>query len=125
MRPFQSYRFNMADTQRTYVKSATYLLEKFPSVAVLGARQVGKSTLLRQILPDAPLFDLERSSHLDRISADPEFFLAENPTPIILDEAQHSPALFEALRVAIDQNRGQQGQYLLSGSSSPELLLGC
>jgi predicted AAA+ superfamily ATPase len=83
---------------------------------------VGKSTLLAQVLPDAPRFDLERSSHFDRISSDPEFFLSESPVPVILDEAQRCPGLFEAQRVAIDQRHDRPGQYLLSGSSSPELM---
>ena len=112
----------MSDKIRAYIKPITFLLEQFPCVVLLGARQVGKSTLLRQVLPQAPFYDLERQTDFDRIDADPEFFLADHDQPIVLDEAQYCPKLFNALRVHIDRNRKQNGQFLLSGSSSPSLL---
>lgn len=98
------------------------MLDHFPCVAIIGARQVGKSTLMHQLFPNAPFFDLEKESDFLRISRDTEFFLQDNPTPLCIDEAQFCPQLFEAMRVKIDENRNQPGQYLLSGSSSPELL---
>lgn len=98
------------------------MLDHFPCVAIIGARQVGKSTIMHQLLPDAPFFDLERESDFARISRDTEFFLKDNPTPLCIDEAQFYPQLFESMRVKIDENRKQPGQYLISGSSSPELL---
>ncbi|MDP7357353.1 MAG: ATP-binding protein [Pseudomonadales bacterium] len=97
-------------------------LERFPVVAVIGARQVGKSTLIQKIWPAVRQFDLENVRHLDLIEEDVEFFLAQNPAPISLDEAQLSDALFKGIRVAVDRNRSQAGQYLISGSSSPTLL---
>jgi predicted AAA+ superfamily ATPase len=98
------------------------MLDHFPCVAIIGARQVGKSTLMHQIFPDAPFFDLEKESDFSRISHDPEFFLQDNPMPLCIDEAQLCPQLFESMRVKIDENRKQAGQYLISGSSSPELI---
>ena len=112
----------MSGITRNQLKSITYLMERFPIVAVLGARQVGKSTLLRQVSPNVKHFDLENEHHWDQIDADVGFFLKQNPAPITLDEAQLMPSLFNALRVAVDEQRDQCGQYLLSGSSSPELL---
>ncbi len=109
---------------REAAASIAYLLANFPCVAVLGARQVGKTTLLRELRPEAPTFDLERRTHFDRIAADPEFFLKQWDGPIVIDEAQELPALFPALRVAIDERRSTHGAYLLSGSSSPALLSG-
>jgi len=100
----------------------SYLLSNFPVVAVLGSRQVGKSTLLRHTLPDAAFFDLERDADYQRVNDDPALLLQEVDTPIIFDEAQLSPALFRALRVAVDEKRDQSGQFLISGSSSPDLL---
>lgn len=108
--------------RRDMQQSIHYLLQHFPAVAVLGARQVGKSTLLRHTLPDAAFFDLERDSDFQRINDDPALLLQETNRPIIFDEAQLSASLFRALRVAIDQQRDQAGQFLLSGSSSPHLL---
>jgi predicted AAA+ superfamily ATPase len=108
--------------KRNITESINYLLNNFPCVVILGARQVGKSTLLKQILPNASFFDLERDADFQRINNDPELFLQETNRPIIFDEAQISASLFKALRVEIDKNRDQAGQFLLSGSSSPELL---
>lgn len=112
----------MADSKRISYESIRYMLNNFPCVAIIGARQVGKSTLMHHLLPDAPFFDLEKESDFARISRDSEFFLADNPSPLCIDEAQLYPPLFDALRVNIDAHRYQPGQYLISGSSSPELL---
>jgi hypothetical protein len=116
----------MSYLNRDIANSIHYLLKQFPAVVVLGARQVGKSTLLRHVLPDASFFDLERDADFQRVDDDPGLLLQETGRPIIFDEAQLSPSLFRALRVAIDQQRDQQrdqpGQFLLSGSSSPHLL---
>ncbi len=112
----------MSYKNRSVTPSVHYLLNNFPAVAVLGARQVGKSTLLQHIFPHAVFFDLEHDADFQRINDDPALLLQEIGRPIVFDEAQLSPSLFRALRVAIDQNRQQMGQFLLSGSSSPQLL---
>ncbi len=110
--------------KREFLPSITSLLEDFPCVVVLGARQIGKSTLLKQTWPTATLFDLEKIQDLERIQEDPSFFLDQLKEPTLIDEAQLSPELFRALRVKIDQDRSRSGQFLLSGSSSPDLLRG-
>ncbi len=97
-------------------------LSKFPCVVLIGARQVGKSTLLKKVLPKAKFFDLEDLEHYDYINSDPKLFLNTQAIPLVIDEAQLCPDLFKALRVKIDENRQKNGQYLLSGSSSPHLL---
>lgn len=99
------------------------LLSLFPCVAVLGARQVGKTTLIKKILPQAPFYDMEKQAEFSRAKADPDFFLSSLNTPAVIDEAQKVPELFSALRAAIDRDR-RPGRFLLSGSSSPELLKG-
>ena len=68
--------------------SIAYLLERFPAVAVIGARQVGKSTLIGKVRPNAKQFDLENVRHRELIEEDVEFFLKQNPPPLRLDEAQ-------------------------------------
>lgn len=112
----------MSKVERGCVKSIRYLLEKFPVVAILGARQVGKTTLLKQLRPRAPFFDLERAADFERIHRDPAFFLAQFEECLVIDEAPLMPELFEALRVRVDQRRKSNGRFLISGSSSPELL---
>ena len=112
----------MSGLKRNAYRAVRNLLAHFPAVVVLGARQVGKSTLLKALLPQASYFDLERAADYQRISDDPELIFKEHSGALIFDEAQLAPALFSALRVRIDSKRDQPGQFLLSGSSSPQLL---
>ncbi len=99
-----------------------YALTQFPAVALLGSRQVGKTTLAKSLIEGAKIFDLENQGVFDLISADPAFFFEQHQSPIVIDEAQLMPELFNALRGHIDKNRNKMGQYVLTGSSSPELL---
>lgn len=99
-----------------------WLLSRFPVVALLGARQTGKSTLVKQVLPQGSHFDLEKQGDLERINADAEFVLKTATEPIAIDEAQIAPSLFPALRVIVDEKREKNGRFLLTGSSSPDLL---
>ncbi len=94
----------------------------FPAVAIIGARQCGKTTLAKALRPDWLYMDLEKPSDFNRIDLDPEFFLQQNPEHIIFDEAQLSPTLFEVLRGIIDNDRNKPGRFIITGSSSPELL---
>jgi predicted AAA+ superfamily ATPase len=98
------------------------LLGLFPCVALLGVRQCGKTTLLQELLPGWRLFDLEKLTDSEVIARDPDLFLRLNAERVAIDESQLLPALFPALRVAIDSNREMPGRFVITGSSSPELL---
>lgn len=97
-------------------------LDKFPCVVLLGARQVGKTTLLKKIASNAKVYDMENFADFDYVQNDPKQFLDNQKGSLIIDEAQLCPDIFKALRVKIDEQRDQTGRYLLSGSSSPVLL---
>ena len=105
------------------------LLTRFPAVAVLGPRQVGKTTLARRIVQElgaaAVYLDLELPSHRAKLS-DPElYFSSQEDRLVVLDEIQRVPGLFEVLRGVIDERRRQgrrQRQFLLLGSASIDLL---
>jgi hypothetical protein len=112
----------MAGVIRTLKSKITLLLKNFPCVVLIGARQVGKTTLLKQVLSKAIYYDLEKESDRKLVTGDIEYFLKTTKKPLIIDEAQLEPKLFNALRVSIDENRSMKGAYLLSGSSSPHLL---
>ena len=105
------------------------LLTRFPAVAVLGPRQVGKTTLARRIVEElgaaAVYLDLELPSHRAKLS-DPElYFSSQEDRLVVLDEIQRVPGLFEVLRGVIDERRRQgrrHRQFLLLGSASIDLL---
>jgi predicted AAA+ superfamily ATPase len=103
-------------------------LGEFPAVALLGPRQVGKTTLARQWAAgrgDAVYLDLENPADLARL-ADPAAFLrAQTGRTVVLDEIQRAPHLFPLLRGIIDERRSAgaaAGQFLLLGSASGALL---
>ena len=99
-------------------------LERFPCVALLGARQVGKTTLARRIAaakPGAVFLDLERPSDAAKL-AEPELFLGPlSDRLVVLDEVQRVPDLFPVLRSLVDE-RARAGRFLILGSAAPELL---
>lgn len=101
-------------------------LDTFPAVAILGPRQIGKTTLARFIAPllKKPFIhlDLERPSDFNILQNNPEVFFAKNKDKcIIIDEVQRLPSLFPLLRPMIDEYR-VAGRFLLLGSASPSLL---
>jgi len=99
-------------------------LDLNPIVAILGARQVGKTTLARQIgelqLDTVTHFDLEKPSDLARLE-DPQLALEPLKGLVILDEIQRLPNLFPLLRVLADRP-DQPARFLVLGSASPQLL---
>lgn len=99
-------------------------LEQYPAVALLGPRQVGKTTLARAIAtryPQALLLDLERESDRAALGQPELFFAAHRDRLLILDEVQLMPGLFAALRPEIDADR-RAGRFLFLGSASGDLL---
>ena len=98
------------------------LLTHFPCVVLTGVRQSGKTTLLNLLPGEWRHFDMENSTDRQQLLADPDLFLRLHADKVVIDEAQLAPALFPALRVAIDRDRARKGRFLLSGSSSPELV---
>src|SRR5664279_355852 len=95
-----------------------------PAVAILGPRQVGKTTLARTIAakdPGAMLLDLERESDRSALQQPELFFASHRHQFIVLDEVQLMPRLFAAMRPEIDADR-RAGRFLLLGSASGELL---
>lgn len=90
-------------------------LAAFPVVVVVGARQVGKSTLLRHVAPAAAAIVFDPIQDIANARKDPDLFLASQPRPLILDEIQYAPEVVAALKRAVDRDR-RPGQYLITGS---------
>ena len=102
-------------------------LSNMPAVALLGARQVGKTTLAKAIGKDIPSLYLDLESPEDQLKlSDPISFLSSHQDKlIILDEIQRVPELFTVLRGLIDKGRESErrtGQFLLLGSASMDLM---
>jgi len=112
----------MTSVRRNLEGKINRLLGIFPVVMLVGARQTGKTTLSRITRPEWKYFDLENGDDYDFISRDYSFFFSEYPRKVIIDEAQEAPELFRQLRGVIDANRSEMGRFILTGSSSPELL---
>lgn len=112
----------MTCKKRNIYAKCLKLLEWFPVVVILGARQVGKTTLAKELGEGWTHLDLEQPEDLDRFSYDPKYFFSEHPDFIIIDEAQEYPEIFKILRGVIDSNRGKNGRFIITGSSSPELM---
>ena len=107
-----------------HLRQLRLLLREFPVVALLGARQVGKSTLARQLAASrrgpATWFDLENPADLARL-ADPGLELRPLRGLVVLDEIQRLPNVFPLLRVLADRPR-TPARFLVLSSASPELL---
>jgi len=114
----------MTDRKRLLADKIKVLLGLFPAVAVIGPRQCGKSTLVNAVAPDWKYYDLERPDDFQLITSDPVGFFSRQRDKIIIDEAQQFPDLFKVLRGVIDQDRKACGRFLLTGSSSPEIVKG-
>lgn len=107
-----------------HLKKITALLKSYPVVAIIGPRQIGKTTIARQIVKrqkgPATHFDLEDPRDLARLS-DPVFALESLRGLVVLDEIQRRPELFPILRVLADR-RPVRARFLVLGSASPEML---
>lgn len=104
-----------------------HLVNESPAVALLGPRQVGKTTLALNIGETLPSIYLDLESEADRAKlSEPELYLASHGDKlVILDEVHRLPDVFQILRGLIDRNRRsgrRAGQFLLLGSASIELL---
>ena len=100
-------------------------LSAFPAAGLVGARQVGKTTLAKDLVASAETpaeyLDLQQPSARARLF-DAEAYLRSKATSlVVLDEVQSMPEVFPILRAAIDEDR-RPGRFLLLGSAAPELL---
>jgi predicted AAA+ superfamily ATPase len=92
--------------------------------APAGARQSGKTTLLKRLFPRAAYVLLEDPDVVARVRSDPQTFLASLRPPVVLDEIQNAPELFNYIRSRIDAAPSRKGQWLLTGSQEAGLMGG-
>jgi predicted AAA+ superfamily ATPase len=112
--------------QRLLQATVEKALQRSPSVAILGPRQVGKTTLAKTMAKDKAYFmylDLENPLDRRKLEDAYSYLHSITNTCIILDEVQLLPELFSILRPLIDENR-TPGRFILLGSASPSLVKG-
>lgn len=100
------------------------LVPKRPSILLTGARQTGKTSLLKRLFPDYSYVSLDLPLQAESANSDGQFFLGSHEPPIIIDEIQYAPQLFRYLKVAIDSDRQNYGRFILTGSQKFSLMQG-
>ena len=102
------------------------LLSFFPALGLVGARQVGKTTLVKNLAKQLPkeilYLDIENRNDFALLNENAQWFLEQHlDKTVIIDEVQRMLPLFPTLRSLIDQNN-EAGRFILLGSASPDLL---
>lgn len=95
-----------------------------PVVVLTGARQTGKTTLVRRLFPEHAYVSLDLPSEAEQAEREPARFLERHPAPLIVDEVQYAPKLLRHLKRAVDARRTTPGQFLLTGSQPFEVMAG-
>ncbi len=99
------------------------LASLWPLVGILGPRQSGKTTLLSKLLGVENVVSLDDALLREEAQGSPDVFLSRLNTPVVIDEVQKAPALFDALKLKVDKKR-IPGLYYLTGSSNFSLRIG-
>ena len=112
----------MADSflHRNAQDLAEEVLSDTPVLTISGARQVGKSTLVHQLLEgrEHRFFNLDESASLASAQADPDGFVRQLPEgTLAIDGIQRAPELFRAIKGALEEDR-RPGRFILTGSSN-------
>ncbi|MDJ0765814.1 MAG: ATP-binding protein [Myxococcota bacterium] len=92
-----------------------------PVVCLLGPRQAGKTTLVRQLVPERAYINFDDVALLNAAQLDPTGFVQGLPNHVTLDEVQRVPEIMPVIKSAVDQQR-KPGQFLLTGSANLLLL---
>lgn len=95
--------------------------KSFKAVLVTGARQTGKSTMLKHLFPQIKYVPIDDPFMEVQASENPNMFMMLNPPPVIYDEVQRTPNLFRFIKLKCDES-DQKGQFFLSGSQPLELM---
>ena len=109
---------------RNIEKQIKQAMKFFPVLVLTGARQAGKTTALREILPNYNYISLDLPSLAEQAERDPEAFFKKNSAPLIIDEVQYAPSIFRHLKTVIDKDRHSFGKFILTGSQHFALMQG-
>lgn len=114
---------------RQLEKKIIDIAEEYACITLYGARQTGKSTMVRNIFQDYEYVSLDDSKERMLATNDPELFLDAHEIPLIIDEIQKVPSLMEAIKIRIDESKlkrtnnegGKPLMYILTGSNTHEI----
>ena len=98
------------------------LAAHFPVVLLTGARQTGKTTLLRQTFPNHHYVTLDLPSDAAAAESSPDTFFGQHAPPVLVDEVQYAPGLFRHIKAQVDAARHETGRFLLTGSQKFPLM---
>jgi predicted AAA+ superfamily ATPase len=114
-------------TIKRHLESTIETISKqFKCVIVTGPRQIGKSTILNEVLPKIKHFNyvkLDNDEIVNHAKNDPNGFLDSHPAPLFIDEVQKAPRLFSYIKSIVDRS-DERGQFVVTGSESFELMKG-
>ena len=99
-------------------------IRQFPVVLITGPRQAGKSTLLKHVLKEYAYVSLDDPIARNLAETEPQLFLKTYPSPVIIDEIQYVPSLLQYIKIEVDANRREMGQYILTGSQIFQFMKG-
>ena len=97
-------------------------LADFPVVVITGARQTGKSTMLKNILPEYRYITLDDPVQRQIIKEDPGSVFSIPDKPVIIDEIQYAPEILSYIKIFVDSNRQKKGHIVLTGSQHFNLM---
>ena len=126
----------MTDLERTLAPVIEKTTKGFRVLLLNGQRQVGKTTLLKNLAKTAKgssaasdsvkrkIVSLDDLAMRKLAQQDPELFLQQNPPPVIIDEVQYAPQLFPYIKIYVDEHREHKGAFWLTGSQKYKLMQG-
>jgi len=104
--------------ERELTSELQCVAETFPVVALVGPRQVGKTSLLERIFPEHRYVSLDVAANAEEAETRPKEFLQRNPPPVVVDEIQYAPSFFRHIKTYVDSRKGQNGLFVLTGSQN-------
>lgn len=100
---------------RAIEKRLRHSVKTRPVLVLTGARQTGKTAILRHLFPGYSFVSLDLPTEAEQAEKEPAAFLERHPPPVLIDEVRYAPGLFRHLKAAVDAQRAHNGQFLLTG----------